>query len=208
MSTWRKSGLANYKKRHSELSKRFHIGWIYIYRGLLYSRVFATWIIYPRRLHWSTCKQREDVFPRSTHDPTFRWKENRMSVRNGQRLRMHGISLSFTRRNIERNIPFPTWKILLILHYFSFGFAFFLSLPFFFKFLINTHFLSNNFYRNCDSILANSILYFSNIPFLSNDCLLRQITHVLVHLRFYTIYHNIYIYIFRDVLFSRYELLL
>lgn len=26
---------------------------------------------------------REDVFPRSTHDPTFRWKENRMSVRNG-----------------------------------------------------------------------------------------------------------------------------
>lgn len=31
MSTWRKSGLANYKKRHSELSKRFHIGWIYIY---------------------------------------------------------------------------------------------------------------------------------------------------------------------------------
>lgn len=83
MSTWRKSGLANYKKRHSELSKRFHIGWIYIYRGLLYSWVFATWIIYPRRLHWSTCKQREDVFPRSTHDPTFRWKENRMSVRNG-----------------------------------------------------------------------------------------------------------------------------
>lgn len=208
MSTWRKSGLANYKKRHSELSKRFHIGWIYIYRGLLYSRVFATWIIYPRRLHWSTCKQREDVFPRSTHDPTFRWKENRMSVRNGHvygcmgfPFPLHAVTSSEIFLSLREN---PSYSSLFLLRFRFLSFSsFFLQIsnkyPFSLQqFLSKLRFHSREFYP----IFFKYSFSFERLPLEANNSRADPSSFL------YNIPQHIYIYIFRDVLFSRYELLL
>lgn len=98
--TWRKLEPANYKKRHSEVSNAspsdgYPGSSIPGIRDLNYL---------PNSLHESARKQREDVFPRSTHDPTFRWKQNRMSVRNGHVYECIGFPVPFYRTSSIRTI--------------------------------------------------------------------------------------------------------
>lgn len=131
MSTWRKSGLANYKKRHSELSKRFHIGWIYIYiyiPGGSFIREYSQLELFTQEGSTGVRANNEKT---CFHDRLtirrFGGKENRMSVRNGHVYGCMGFPFPFT---FERNIPFPTWKIP---HYSS---SVSLSFPFFFQIIL------------------------------------------------------------------------